>query len=76
MCIRDSLYFLPYGLAIKEWAGPEFWATIGQNAADYSALTVPGALHNIAVATIGNLIGGSLMVGSVYWFVYLRPRSR
>jgi len=71
-----NLYLLPYGLAIKEWAGPEFWTAIGQNAADYSALTVPSALHNIAVATIGNLIGGSLMVGAVYWFVYLRPRSR
>jgi formate/nitrite transporter FocA (FNT family) len=22
--------------------------------------------------TIGNIIGGSLMVGAIYWFVYLR----
>ncbi|MEQ8815535.1 MAG: formate/nitrite transporter family protein [Thalassobaculum sp.] len=70
-----NLYFLPYGLAIKEWAGPGFWAAIGQTAADYPALTVAGALHNVAVATVGNLIGGSLMVGAVYWFVYLRRRS-
>jgi formate/nitrite transporter FocA (FNT family) len=26
------------------------------------------------VATIGNLVGGSLLVGAVYWFVYLRGR--
>jgi formate/nitrite transporter FocA (FNT family) len=26
------------------------------------------------VATLGNLVGGSLMVGAVYWFVYLRKR--
>jgi formate transporter len=69
-----NLYFLPYGLAIKAWAGADFWASIGRTAADYSALTVGGAIHNIAVATIGNLIGGSLMVGAVYWFVYLRQR--
>jgi formate transporter len=31
-------------------------------------------LHNSAVATIGNLVGGSLMVGAVNWFVYLRRR--
>jgi formate/nitrite transporter len=69
-----NLYFLPYGLALKAWAGPDFWASIGRTAADYSALTVGSAIHNIAVATIGNLIGGSLMVGAVYWFVYLRRR--
>jgi formate/nitrite transporter len=70
-----NLYLLPYGLAVKAWAGPDFWAAIGQKAADYPSLTAGGALHNIAVATIGNLVGGSLMVGAVYWFVYLRRRS-
>ncbi|HEY4774505.1 MAG TPA: formate/nitrite transporter family protein [Xanthobacteraceae bacterium] len=70
-----NLYLLPYGLAIKAWAGPEFWASIGQMAGAYPALTAGGALHNIVVATIGNLVGGSLMVGAVYWFVYLRKRA-
>ena len=70
-----NLYLLPYALAIKVWAGAEFWTAIGQSAAAYPALTLGGALHNIAVATLGNLIGGSLMVGAVYWFVYLRPRG-
>jgi formate/nitrite transporter len=70
-----NLYFLPYGLAIKAWAGADFWTAIGQSAADYPALTVSSALHNIIVTTIGNLVGGSLMVGAVYWFVYLRRRS-
>ena len=70
-----NLYLLPFGLAVKAWAGPEFWAAIGQTAAAYPALTAGGVLHNIIVATIGNLVGGSLMVGAVYWFVYLRPRA-
>ncbi len=70
-----NLYLLPYGLALKAWAGPEFWTAIGLSAAAYPELTITGALHNIAVATIGNLVGGSLMVGAVYWFVYLRQRA-
>jgi formate/nitrite transporter len=70
-----NLYLLPYGLAIKAWAGPEFWAAIGQTAAAYPELTAAGALHNIVVATLGNLVGGSLMVGAIYWFVYLRRRA-
>ena len=69
-----NLYFLPYGLAIKFWAAPDFWAAIGKTAADYPALTITGAIHNIAVSTVGNLVGGSLLVGVVYWFVYLRRR--
>ena len=67
-----NIYFLSYGLALKEWAQPEFWTAIGQDVAAYAGLTVSGAVHNILVATAGNLVGGSLMVGVVYWFVYLR----
>ena len=71
-----NLYFLPYGLAIKSWAGRAFWDAIGQLPTDYPQLTIANAVHNIGVATIGNLIGGSLMVGAVYWFVYLRGREK
>jgi len=69
-----NLYFLPYALAIKYGAGPEFWSAIGRTAADYAALDLANTVHNVAVATIGNTIGGSVMVGAVYWFVYLRRR--
>jgi formate/nitrite transporter len=71
-----NLYLLPYGLAIKAWAGAEFWTALGLNAeAAYPHLTVGSALHNIVVSSLGNLVGGSLMVGAVYWFVYLRRRT-
>jgi len=69
-----NLYFLPYALAIKYWAGADFWAAIGRTATDYAALEAGSAIHNIFVATLGNLVGGSLLVGGVYWFVYLRRR--
>ena len=69
-----NLYLLPYGLLLKAFAADGFWAAIGQHAADFPGLTAGAALHNIAVATVGNLIGGSLMVGAVYWFVYLRGK--
>lgn len=70
-----NLYLLPYGLALKAWAQPEFWVAIGESAADYPSLTIGAAFHNIVIATIGNLAGGSLLVGAVYWFVYLRRRA-
>ncbi|MGB0629216.1 MAG: formate/nitrite transporter family protein [Alphaproteobacteria bacterium] len=34
---------------------------------------VGGIAGNLAVVTLGNLIGGSLFVGVVYWIVYRRP---
>ena len=71
-----NLYLLPYGLAIKAWAGPDFWIAIGQTAAAYPALTAGAAFHNIVIATLGNLVGGSILVGAVYWFVYLRKRAQ
>ena len=40
-----NIYFLSYGLALKEWAQPEFWAAIGQDAAAYAGLTVSGAIR-------------------------------
>jgi formate/nitrite transporter FocA (FNT family) len=30
---------------------------------------------NLLPVTIGNIIGGAIMVGAVYWFVYLRGRD-
>lgn len=69
-----NLYFLPYALTIKAGASVEFWSAIGQSVDDYAAVALGAVAHNVIVATIGNLIGGSLMVGAVYWLVYLRQK--
>ena len=31
-------------------------------------------LANLLPVTVGNMIGGGVMVGAIYWLVYLRPR--
>lgn len=69
-----NFYFLSYALAIKAGASPDFWSAIGQSVSDYAHVAISTSAHNVVVATIGNLIGGSLMVGAVYWLVYLRQR--
>ena len=70
-----NIYFLPYALGIKALAPADFWTAIAAAPEAYAALTPGAALANIAISTVGNLIGGSLLVGAVYWFVYLRPRK-
>ena len=35
-------------------------------------LSVMGAVSNLVLVTLGNIIGGTVLVALVYWFVYLR----
>jgi formate transporter len=68
-----NMYFIPIGLLIRQFAPPAFWASIGKSAADFPNLTVWQFLAgNLLPVTIGNIIGGTFLVGAVYWFVYLR----
>ena len=67
-----NVYFIPMGLFIKAGAGDTFWNSIGKTAADFPALTWTNFLGNLIPVTAGNIIGGSMLVGVVYWFVYLR----
>jgi formate transporter len=72
-----NMYFIPIGLFIKSFAGPEFWDAIGKTAADYSNLTWAAFfVKNLLPVTIGNIIGGAGFVGLTYWFIYLRPEKR
>ena len=71
-----NMYFIPMGLAIKQFAGEMFWISIGSSAADYAALTWQNfLLLNLLPVTIGNIIGGALGVGVVYYVIYLRHLS-
>lgn len=68
-----NMYFIPVGLFIKAGAPASFWASIGKTAAEYPNLTWGSFfLNNLLPVTIGNIIGGAVLVGAVYWFVYLR----
>lgn len=67
-----NMYFIPYALLIQSF-DPAF-------AAD-RAIDLPGLswgtflLNNLVPVTIGNIIGGGILVASVYWFVYLRGQE-
>jgi formate transporter FocA len=68
-----NMYFIPIGLFVKAGASEAFWSDIGKTAADYADLTWDRFLiSNLLPVTVGNIIGGTVFVGAVYWFVYLR----
>jgi formate transporter len=73
-CIAN-MYFIPTALFIKDWASPSFWQMTGINPSTYSDLTwYAFFVHNLIPVTIGNIIGGVVLVGAAYWVVYLRKR--
>ena len=72
-----NMYFLTIGLLIRFATPAAFWDTIARTPADYPQLTWQAALFgNLLPVTLGNIIGGAVLVGVVYWFVYLRAERR
>lgn len=71
-----NMYFIPIGLFIKDYAGSEFWSKVGVTPADYPALTWAGFLNNLVPVTIGNIIGGAVLVAAVYLAVFLRSAKK
>lgn len=71
-----NMYFIPIGLFIKNWGTPAFFDAIGKTAGDFSNLTWGNFfIANLLPVTIGNIIGGAVMVGAVYWYAYLRKNN-
>ena len=68
-----NMYFIPMGLAIK-YGDPAFYAqAVVKAGKDFASLDVTNMfINNLIPVTIGNIIGGAVMVGVVYWFIYLR----
>ena len=65
-----NMYFLPMGLVLKGQASVE--AASGMSGSELAGLDIGTTVANIAAATLGNVVGGAVLVGLVYWFVYLR----
>jgi len=72
-----NMYFIPAGLLLKN--SPEVLAAAQDmlgRIPDLSNLTMYGFIvDNLLPVTIGNIIGGTLFVGIVHWFLFLRPAA-
>jgi formate/nitrite transporter len=67
-----NMYFIPIGIFLKN--NDAALAAAGTDPAALENLTWSGFLiDNLVPVTIGNIIGGGLMVAAVYWLIYLRP---
>jgi formate transporter len=72
-----NMYFIPMGIFVKRWAPASFWTTSGQQKSAFTSVTWKRFfVSNLIPVTIGNIIGGAVMVGIVYWFIYLRDSGQ
>jgi formate/nitrite transporter len=67
-----NMYFVPYGLLIKGF-DPAFVAETGLELSNLTWGTF--LLNNLLPVTIGNIIGGAVLVAAIYWSVFLRNRD-
>ena len=70
-CIAN-LYFLPIANLIQAWD-----ATFAANlTTQFEPITLSATLGNIIPVTIGNLVGGIVLVSAFYWVIYLWEPNR
>ncbi|MBL8091453.1 MAG: formate/nitrite transporter family protein [Anaerolineales bacterium] len=70
-----NMYFMPYALFVKMF-DPEFMLRIGDRVANLDSLTWQAFfINNLLPVTIGNIIGGAVMVAAVYWAIFLRGKK-
>ncbi len=60
-----NMYLIPVGMLAAHDLG-----------IDNGALDLAGFLGNLVPVTLGNLLGGSILVALVYWLIYVRAQGR
>lgn len=71
-----NMYFIPYGLLVKDF-DPAFTANVAAQVPHLDALTWTSFfLRNLLPVTIGNIIGGAVLVAAVYWAIFLRKTEK
>jgi formate/nitrite transporter FocA (FNT family) len=57
-----NMFFLPVGIVLSQGGA--------------APIALSSGVLNLLFVTIGNIIGGTVLVAFVYWFVYLRGEGR
>jgi len=75
-CVAN-MYFIPMGLVLRKNSDVVAAAEkMAGKSLDLSILTWKGFfIHNLVPVTLGNMVGGGILIGVVFWFIYLRPHS-
>ncbi|MEI6896163.1 MAG: formate transporter FocA [Psychromonas sp.] len=68
-----NMFMVPIGIMIQQFASPDFWIAIGHSPSDFADINYSNfIINNLFPVTIGNIIGGGVVVGLMHWLIYLR----
>lgn len=71
-----NLYFVPKAIFLLQWKDPAMEIILQHSGKSFESLNWTSfILNNLLPVTLGNIIGGAVLVGMVYWFVYLRKST-
>jgi formate transporter len=72
-----NMYFIPEAILVLNYGDLKFLTLVHQSALHYESISWSNYLYNnLLPVTIGNIIGGAVLVGLVYWFVFLRKSEK
>ncbi|MCL9776591.1 formate transporter FocA [Vibrio methylphosphonaticus] len=75
-CVAN-MFMVPLGIVIQNFAPAEFWTSVGVNASQYADLTpFHFVANNLVPVTLGNIVGGAVLVGLANWSIYRRPQLK
>lgn len=67
-CVAN-MFFLPMGFLLKTSG------FVYTGSANIAALDLGSVFYNLGLVTVGNIIGGAVMVGAIYWLTYHKKKT-
>ena len=73
-CVAN-MYFIPSGLFVKWWAPLSFWDELASRGIAPPDIPLDQFAINMVAVTLGNWVGGAVLVGAVYWAIFRSGRT-
>ncbi|MBU2713814.1 formate transporter FocA [Zooshikella harenae] len=75
-CVAN-MFMVPLGISIQSIAPPEFWAQVGLSPDQFADLNWMQFISaNLIPVTLGNIVGGAVLVGLSNWFIYRQTQYK
>lgn len=75
-CVAN-MFMVPLGILIQSFAPESFWLAIQTTPAQYADLNFSAFITaNLIPVTLGNIVGGAILVGLSHWNIYSKPKLK
>ncbi|MFB1071936.1 formate transporter FocA [Vibrio diabolicus] len=75
-CVAN-MFMVPLGIVIANFAPESFWVSVGVPASQYADLNIGHFITaNLIPVTLGNIVGGAVLVGLANWCIFRRPELK